>query len=133
MTTLMLWTKTEVAILYGTTRTVFLVGHWAIKIPSLVEWRLFLMGLLANMQEAQFARLGWPELCPVICAWPLGVLLVMCRAEPLTRDQFFALNYGEWIKRGEDLPKGEWVIPVENKLDSFGLLDGRIVAVDYGS
>lgn len=58
---------------------------------------------------------------------------MMRRAQPLSREQFFSLNYGEWIKGGNNLPPGEWVVPVENKLDSFGLLDGRIVAVDYGS
>lgn len=120
-------------ILCGTTRKVILIGSWAIKLPALTEWRLFLMGLLANMQESQFSRLGWPELCPVIFAAPGGICLIMQRAEPLTRDQFFALDYAEWIKRGEDLPKGEWVIPVENKLDSFGVIGDRIVAVDYGN
>lgn len=118
---------------YGTTRTVILIGGYAIKIPVFTEWRLFLSGLLANIQEVTFSRAGWPELCPVIWSIPGGWLVVMQRAEPLTREQFFALNYAEWIKGGKDLPKGEWVIPVENKQDSFGYLDGRLVAVDYGS
>ena len=123
----------DASLAYGTTRTVILIRRWAIKIPVFREWRLFLSGLLANMQERRFAAAGWPELCPVVFALPGGWLLVMRRAEPLTREQFFALNYGEWIKGGNDLPKGDWIIPVENKLDSFGILDGRIVAVDYGS
>lgn len=85
------------------------------------------------MQEVTFSRTGWPELCPVVFALPGGWLTVMRRAEPLTREQFENLDFAEWIKGGTDLPKGEWVIPVENKLDSFGVLAGRIVAVDYGS
>jgi hypothetical protein len=122
-----------ISLRYGTTRTVLLIGCWAVKIPAFTEWRLFLQGLLANMQEATFSRAGWPQLCPVLWSLPGGWLVVMRRTEPLTREQFLGLDYAEWIKRGEDLPTGEWVIPVENKQDSFGHLDGVIVAVDYGN
>lgn len=117
----------------GTTRTVFLVGQYAIKVPVVAKWRLFLMGLLANIQEQQFSILKLPELCPVLWAMPGGWFLVMRRARPLVQQDFDLLDYAEWIKAGKDLPKGEWIIPVENKPDSFGILDGRIVAVDYGS
>jgi hypothetical protein len=120
-------------IRYGTTRTVFLIGRLAIKIPSFVEWRLFLHGLLANLQERTFSRAGWPQLCPVRWCCPGGWFLVMSRAEPLTRQEFDALDYAEWIKGGESLERGDWVLPVENKLDSFGWLDGKLVAVDYGT
>lgn len=85
------------------------------------------------MQEARFSKAGWPELCPVVFACLGGWFIVMRRAEPLTRDEFLSLNYAEWIKGGQSLPNGELVIPVENKLDSFGKVDGRIVAVDYGT
>lgn len=118
---------------FGTHRTVYLIGSLAIKVPVFSDWRMFLTGLLANMQEARFSKAKWPQLCPVLFACPGGWFTVMRRAEPLSREQFFALDYAEWIKGGNDLPKGEWVIPVENKLDSFGLLNGRIVAVDYGT
>lgn len=33
---------------FGTHRTVYLIGSWAIKVPVLNCWRLFLHGLLAN-------------------------------------------------------------------------------------
>lgn len=120
-------------IKYGTNRVVFLVGRWAVKVPSCVEWRLFLVGLLANMQEAKFSRAGFPEVCPVVFYFPGGFLNVMRRAEPLTMSDFENLDYAEWIKGGVTLPRGEWIIPVENKLDSFGKLEGKVVAVDYGS
>lgn len=118
---------------FGTNRTVYLIGKWAIKVPVLSNWNLFLHGLLANMQEAGFSLLKWPELCPVLFACRGGWFIVMRRAESLTMGEFEHIDYAEWIKGGRELPKGEWVIPVENKLDSFGKLDGRIVAVDYGT
>ena len=114
---------------YGCTRRVLLIGRYAIKVPAMREWRLFLLGLLANMQEAVFSKAGWPELCPVLFAVPGGFLIVMRRARVLTDEEFHALDLGHtcWLDRGD------YVIPAELKSDSFGYLDGRLVAVDYGN
>ena len=114
---------------FGTHRTTWLVGHLAIKVPVFVEWRLFLHGLLANMQEARFSAHAWPELCPVLFACPGGFFNVMRRAEPLTRSEFeeFSERYMSFVD------KMDYTVPAENKMDSFGKLNGRIVAVDYGS
>ncbi len=79
------------------------------------------------MQEREFSRTGWPELCPVLFSLPGGWLVVMSRARPLTCYEFNAFDTREFIERSDG------VIPVEQKQDSFGWLDGRIVAVDYGS
>lgn len=114
-------------IKYGSTRTVFLMGSYAFKVPAVTEWRLLLLGLLANMQEACFSRTGWPELCPVVLSIPGGWLVVMRRAQPLSMDAFERMDVEQWKDRGD------YIVPVENKLDSFGVLDGNVVAVDYGS
>jgi len=53
---------------------------------------------------------------------PGGWMLVMPRCKPITREEFFALDEAEFD-----------AIPVENKPDSFGWFDGRIVSIDYGS
>mgnify|MGYP001557967698 CR=1 FL=1 len=112
----------------GATRTVLLTNRYAIKIPRLVEWRLFLHGLLANMQERQFwHHWGHEKLCPVLCSIPGGWLLVMPRAAALSREEFAVLN----VETFRDAGTG--IIPVEDKQDSFGWYKGRIVAVDYGS
>lgn len=95
-----------------------LLGPLAFKIPRLTGWRAFLNGLLANLTEAEFSRLRDPRLCPVVLALPLGLLVVMRRAEPFPSSMA--------LPRWADLP-------VERKRDSFGLLTGRCVAVDYGS
>lgn len=119
----------------GTHRHVCLLGSYAIKRPVFRPWRMFLCGLLANLQEATFSATGWTKLCPVVWRLPGGFLNVMRRATPLTQEEFAALNYNKWkwVDESPEGPFGEWVIPVENKIDSFGKLDGRIVAVDYGS
>lgn len=111
----------------GATRHVLLIGCWAVKVPRVTSWRNFLQGLLANMQEREFARTGWPELCPVLWAVPGGWVLVMARAQPLTA--------AEWSDfRPDDFCAArDYAVPVESKHCSFGTLAGRIVAVDYGS
>jgi len=83
--------------------------------------------LLANMQEAEFARTGWAELCPVVFSIPGGWLVVMRRAEMLSDAEWQAFD-PEAFCVGQ-----ERIIPAEFKKDSFGRLDGRIVAIDYGN
>lgn len=115
-------------ITYGTTRIVLLIGPLAIKFPIVIYgWRMFLLGLLANMQERQFSRTGWPELCPVLWSLPGGWLIVMRRAREMTALEFEQINLEQWIDRGE------YIIPVEIKRNSFGWIDGKLVAVDYGN
>lgn len=115
----------------GVTRFVILTRRYAVKIPRFwhygeFRWKMFLYGLLGNMQEREFSKTGWPELCPVRFSVPGGWLLVMIRCEPLDRELTDAEF--EVFAHHED-----HLIPVENKADSFGILGGRIVAVDYGS
>ncbi len=127
----------------GATRNVFLIGKYAVKFPRLIEWRLFLCGLLANMQETNFWRqLRNERLCPVIFSIPGGWLIVMPRAGEFSGEDHENFDYEDFVNVGfkSDVVtlaflgrETGWVIPVENKQDSFGWLDGRIVAVDYGS
>lgn len=112
----------------GCTRWVILTKNYAIKFPALCHWNHFLQGILGNIQEQIFWKnLKHPKLCPILFYLPSGLFLVMKRGEDLTMEEFFGINYEEWIS--ED----GWIIPVENKICSFKKIDGNIVAVDYGS
>jgi hypothetical protein len=112
----------------GVTREVFLTKRYAFKIPKLrYGWRMFLHGLICNMQEAGFGRTGWPEVCPVLFAIPGGWLVVMPRCRPLSDIEWQTFDpYAFRVKP-------DYHIPVEPKWCSFGILNDRIVAVDYGS
>lgn len=114
-------------IYWGATRMVILTGKWAFKMPSIASWRLFLHGLLANMQEVVLSRSKLPGFCPVRYSLPGGWLLIMHRARPLTDTEFSEFDYSAWTDRGN------YVIPVENKISSFGVWNGEVVAVDYGN
>ena len=107
-----------VSLRQGATRNVSLTRALALKFPRLTSWRTFLNGLLANDQERVFSRLPDARLCPVLWAAPGGFLVIMCRAQPLPPGV---------------APLGWNDLPVERKCDSFGLLDGQMVALDYGS
>lgn len=113
---------------HGVTREVFLTRRFAIKLPKLTNtWRHFLQGLLANMQEREFSTSQWPELCPVVFSTWGGWLVVMRRARPLTDAEWNVFNFMAFAD------KPDYVVPVEDKRNSFGVLDGRVVAVDYGN
>lgn len=112
-------------IKYGSSRTVILTKNYAFKLPYIGRWRNFLWGLLANMQEVDFNTLNDERLAKVIFHLPAGFLVVMKRAEPLTtfNKKFFA----EFCAKRKGLE-----LPTELKKDSFGYIDGKLVAIDYG-
>jgi hypothetical protein len=91
-------------------------------------WRGFLLGLLANMQERLFWETRWPQLCPVVASTPGGFLLIARRARVMTRDEFARFDFAGFTRRTDGS-----LVPAEAKADSFGWLDGEVVAVDYGS
>lgn len=111
----------------GITRTVFLVGRYAIKVPcGRYGWAKWLRGLLANLQERQWSRAKIAGLCPVVFSDPLGLVVVMPRVDILD-EPLHAVTFERFTNRtGVRLP-------VENKADSFGYLNGWLVAVDYGN
>lgn len=104
-------------MLHGASRTVILTRRHAFKLPSLRSWRGMLWGLLSNLRERE--RSGSPDLCPVRFSLPLGLLVVMPRCAPVPLDL---------IPDPRAMPADD---PDAWKADSFGLLNGRVVRVDY--
>lgn len=103
----------------GSTRWVILTPRFAVKVPRADAWRLFLHGLLANLQERVWWRLTRdPRLCPVRFAFPLGVCVVMERAMPHTGAVEDTAFDG---------------LPYDPRPDNVGELAGRVVLIDYGS
>lgn len=115
----------------GCTRWVLLIGSVALKFPRPTSWNLFLHGLLANMQEAEFSKTKAVQLCPTLLSVPGGFLNVMARARPLTDQEWEALDTRTFLEEFERV--NHYVPPVEEKRCSFAVLENRIVVVDYGS
>lgn len=119
----------------GATRRVFLIGRYAFKVPF--AWpgtgnafcgifRRLRNGIFANGCEMvysgmKFSGNGVTFVCnPVVFALPCGLLVVQRRALPIDDETFDTL---------EEACEGSLV---EYKPDSFGFVDGELVAVDYG-
>jgi len=138
----------------GYTRLVILWGRYAIKIPSTrkIYTRAgagaFIRGLKSNRQESRYSKLGWVEICPVYFCFPWGLLLVMRRATPLLLEDWQNFDYVAFVQHDKLVRKvdkkqleqiarvsvdpKDGLVPVECKQDSFGIVDNRIVAIDYG-
>lgn len=107
----------------GTTRAVFFCGRWAIKVPRVYRWKLFLRGLLANMDERMWfnnSPLEWKlNMCPsLFCIG--GFILICKRATPISVVEYEKIDFKKYHP-----------LSVDKKIDNFGLYDNRIVLVDY--
>lgn len=132
----------------GTTRIVFILKRIVIKVPNFrYQWDHGLKGLIANIQERRTWR--WNSgryekgtshlLCPVLWTSWGGWLLIMRRADVDSHidDVFEMAPYGNidhaddvYIRYKEHIDAG---FGGDDKADSYGYLDGRLVKVDYGS
>lgn len=117
----------------GASRTVICTKRFAFKFPTTRSYTSFLYGLIANVCEGNNYRYAvkWDifpkeKLCPVVFRFPMGLMNVMRKAHPLNEKQFQNLNFDSFVYINKNA-----IIPVEHKVDSFGVLDGKIVAVDY--
>lgn len=111
----------------GITRTVIITTRYAIKVPSLrggslggARGRLggFARGLLANQSEYQWHDFEpWAgKVAPVLRSWLGGFVQVYPRCEPVAVDALLPLLDPD---------------PGDHKLENFGVLNGRVVRVDY--
>lgn len=108
-------------IVNGITRTVFILKNVVVKVPNVrYGWRLFLRGLLSNIDENRAWKNTKSELlCPVLfCSWG-GWFLIMQKVEWVFKND---LDYSRWTNGG---------FGTDNKPDNFGFLNGKIVKIDY--
>lgn len=107
----------------GITRTVVLIGRYAVKVPSLrggstgARMASFCQGVLANQSERQWYDYeGWSGcVAPVLHSWLGGVVQVYPRC---------GSSGGRYAP---DLDPS----PGDRKADNCGVLNGRLVWVDY--
>ena len=107
---------------HGETRCVFLVGTYAIKLPRMTNLNA---GLRCNRWEREMwrkwrSKFAWATLCPVLFADPIGLFLVMPKAEqPVEKADVDALP---------DYHPG---ITSEQKLEDYGRVGQSTLALDY--
>lgn len=108
---------------WGCNRITLLIGPYALKIPRPSSWHNLLYGLLNNIHEAAWSKSSACA-CPVLFRIPGGWLNVMPRCRILDEDEFRTFDSAAFCQVSG--------LRVERKPDSFGWLNGKIVAVDYG-
>jgi hypothetical protein len=112
--------------LKGMSRIVFIGENYVLKIPNIRKWKLFLCGLLSNMQETSFGKSNLEGFCPVTFSFPGGWFIIAKRAREMTEQEFLEFDAHTFCNRETH------GIPAEHKHSSFGWLNGQIVAIDYG-
>jgi hypothetical protein len=116
----------------GCSRTVFLVGRYAVKAPVYQYGiRSFLRGWATSSLEAEtWRRYPHAILCPVVASLPWALAIVMPRAEPLDSVPWLDVHLAAlrlyWHAYG-------WRPHVEYKRTSYGRVGGKLVALDYGA
>lgn len=108
---------------FGTTRMVFFIGKYAIKLPKINSWKFFLKGILANLDEKMWYKHSPKEwqlkMAPSLFCLG-GFILISYRAKEITKEQFYSINKNYYDP-----------LPIDNKIDNFGLFENRIVLIDY--
>lgn len=112
----------------GCTRWVICIDNVAFKFPALTNWRMFNLGRKANIKEWERSWLSDQRISyakTLLCVRG-GLLNIQQRAKMFSRS--------EWLDRAGDIiiVKDVMFPHVEMKMDSFGYINGKIVAVDYG-
>lgn len=109
---------------FGTTRMVFLLGKYAIKIPKINTWKFFIKGILANLDEKMWyshSPENWQKkMTPSLYCLFGGLILIAYKAKEITEEQ-----YNQIDKKYYD------PLPFDNKIENFGEFENRIVLVDY--
>lgn len=123
---------------HGRTRSVLLIGNYAVKFPYLKSWKPFLRGLLDNMFEAHHADSENFYLMPVLFSCPGGFFNVMPRAKRVLSDKgcidlryYLTLLYRRCKKYDPSACKAIDIIEVWVP-ENYGVYDGRVVCLDYG-
>ena len=112
-------------IRWGTYRVVFLVGSLAIKLP---RPKHFSAGMRCNRWERETWQVwrpvfGWENLCPVLAADPLGLVLFMPRAQqPVSQAEAHDALHPDYYPG----------VDAETKAANFGRLGSAVLVLDYG-
>lgn len=115
----------------GVTRIVFVFKNKVYKIPNCTySLEHFLKGWIANIHEKKtwevFNSPGIEDktvrdkICPILKSYLKGFIIVMPRCTPLKPEDF--PDESPFI----DVPWGD------HKMDNYGMLNGKMVCLDYG-
>lgn len=104
-------------------RRVFVLGRFAVKVPQI---QFFSLGMRCNRWEREMWRtwrlvFGWIDLCPIVFADVLGLMVVMPRAvQPVSLEEIRTAASSDHPVFSDCEP------------EDWGRVDGCVCVVDYG-
>ena len=116
---------------HGSTRNVFIFKHFVIKVPTIQEYRLFLNGLLANLQEKQWSG-HHPDLAKVIFCTKSGLFLIMEKANVISTAVDTA-SFQAMIERHYQNDDLRAFMISDAKPSNWGYIGVHLVKIDYGN
>ena len=114
----------------GATRKVFVFKKVVVKIPTIIEYRLFLNGILANLQEKSFSGIH-SDLAKVKFCDKLGLILIMEKVDVLSNDINW-LDFNNSLKEKYKNDKLKDFLLSDCKPSNWGYINNHLVKVDYG-
>ncbi|EDQ2390356.1 hypothetical protein RU50_001275 [Salmonella enterica subsp. enterica] len=117
----------------GVTRTVILVGRYAVKFPAFhYGYAMFIEGIRANLNEGRFV--GFDSRAPIARTFysnKFGLLNIQERVRSVRHTGFFRLALCEMCKKS-DFFKEDFLMD-DPKPENFGYSSTGLVKLDYGS
>ncbi len=108
----------------GCHRLVLILNKIVIKFPNpRYYWKWFIKGFKGNIQETQLSKMGNKHLCPILFSAPFGLFLIMKKAKSLTSSDL-EIDLYNFMEINN-------ITSAENKMESFGWLNNRLVCIDY--
>lgn len=114
----------------GSTRRVFLIGKYAIKIAWSDSWKNFLRGCVYNLDELTWSPVKCKNLTRIYWCSCTGLISVHERVRPVRNYGLFQLDLTELCIKS-DIDSYFWML--DSKPENFGYRGSTLVKLDYGS
>lgn len=118
-------------ILNGVTRIVIVLNKIVIKIPNFRNYKNFLNGILANLQEKEFSNIH-DDLAKVKYCNCLGLFLIMEKVEAVDPKNIEYKEFkGRIVEKYKNDPLSEFMLS-DCKPENWGYKENKLVKLDYG-
>ena len=113
----------------GSSRMVFLVGKFAVKIPRITSISEFVAGIIDNKTEFKTSKNIDKNIIPLIYFYFFGVFVIHERANKIKNRGIFIIHLCEICSKQSEHRD---FLMLDSKQDNFGIIGDRLVKVDYG-